>query len=62
VVAESVVDCCAVVQVKIVNPDSVVAADVPRPTDLRLLGMALRVALGLAAVVFFFVVMAGLPM
>ena len=33
VVAESVVDCCAVVQVKIINPDSVVSADVPRPTN-----------------------------
>ncbi len=33
VVAESVVDCSSVVQVKIVNPDSVDSADVPRPTD-----------------------------
>jgi len=33
VVAKSVVDCCAVVQVKIVNPDSVVSANVPRPTN-----------------------------
>jgi hypothetical protein len=56
VVAESVMDCCAVVQVKIVNPDSVVAADVPRPMDSRLSGVVLRVALGLAAGVFFFVV------
>ena len=63
VVAEAGVDRCNMVRVKIVNPESVVAADVPRPTDSRLPDLASLVALGLAAGVFFFiVVIVGLPM
>ena len=60
---DSEVDRCDMVRVKIVNPDSVVAADVPRPTDSRLLDLASLVALGLAAGGFFFgVVIVCLPM
>ena len=59
----SVVDRCVMVRVKIVGPDSVVAGDVPRPAESRLPDLALLVALGLAAGVFFFiVVIVGLPM
>ena len=56
VVAESVV------RVKIVYPGSVVAADVPGAAGSRLPGVASLVDLGLAAGVFFLVVMVGLPM
>jgi hypothetical protein len=52
----------SVVRVKIVYPDSVVAADVPGAAGSRLPGVASPVDLGLAARVFFLVAMVGLPM
>jgi len=51
------------VRVKIVNPDSVVAANVPRPTESRLPDVDSWVALDFSVGVFFFVVViVGLPM
>jgi hypothetical protein len=63
VVVVSVVGCCDVVRVRIVNTGSVVAASVSRATDSRVPGVDSWMALGLAAGVFFFVVViVGLPM